>query len=145
MNLEEGKKILRENKELKLILIKSGKIIYKSNKRGIAPMYEIATQYREEARDGIILDRVIGRGAAMLASYIGIGEVYGELLSNGAKEILESKGIKYTYSEDTPYIQNRDKTDYCPIEKLSMKSKNEKILLEQVGKFLEEINNRNWF
>lgn len=139
MEVEIGKKILDEDPEIKLVLLKSGEVLYKSRARGIAPMYDIAMNHRGKAEGATVVDRVIGRGAAIIAAHIGIRQVYGELVSDGAKEILEKNDISYSFLQDTSYIQNRTKTDYCPIEKLSMGNEEGENLLKKVGEFLEEI------
>lgn len=134
-DIELAKKYLEEY-NLAIAVVKNGNIIYKSKDRGIKPMYILATNMKDILVGTSIADKVIGKGAAMLCNYIGVKEVYGELISNNAIEELEKGGILYTYNEICPYIKNRNKTDLCPIEKLTINIHDPKILLEKIVGFL---------
>ncbi|MBZ2176017.1 DUF1893 domain-containing protein [Schnuerera sp. xch1] len=138
-DIEIAKKILEE-KDLRLVVVRDGKLIFKSNDRGIKPMYILATKMSENTKGASIADRVIGKGAAMLCRYIGVNEVYGQLMSNTAIKVLKESNITYTYNGVCPYIKNRDKTGMCPIEKISLEIEDMNLLLERIKEFLSNIN-----
>jgi tyrosine-protein phosphatase YwqE len=137
-DIEMAKKYLEEE-NLTIAVVKNGKLIYKGQEKGIKPMYTLATKMKEISRDASIADRVIGKGAAMLCKYIDIKEVYGQLISSSALKVLEKNHIVYSYDKICPYIKNRDKTDLCPIEKLSIDVEDIDILLERIEEFLKLI------
>ena len=128
-DIEIAKEYL-EKENLCIAVVKDGNLIFKSSEKGIKPMYTLATEMKEDLKGASIADRVIGKGAAMLCKYIGIKEVYAQLMSNSAIDVLRKSNIAYAYDEICPYIKNRDKTDICPIEKLSKDVEN--------GDFIEE-------
>lgn len=135
-DIELAKKYL-EDENLCLAVVKDGDLIFKSHDRGIKPMYTLATEMLDITRESSIADKVIGKGAAMLCEYIGIKEVYGQLISDTGLEILEASNITYSYKKKCSYIKNRDETDMCPIEKMAIQVKNTEELLNRIMEFLK--------
>lgn len=135
-DVELAKNILYDENQ-KLVVVKNGEIIFKSKDRGIKPMYILSTDMKVETKGASIADRVIGKGAAMLCTYLNIEEVYGELMSESGINVLHKSNIKYTIKESCEFIQNRDKTDLCPIEKRSLDIEDPEILLKRIKSFLK--------
>lgn len=138
-DIELAKKLLTDE-NLALVAVKNGEVVFKSKDKGIKPMYILATEMKEKASNASLADRVIGKGAAILCGYIGIKEVYTDLISEGGKATLEKYKISYTMTEACPYIKNRDKTDYCPIEKLSLPLEEPVLLLQKIKEFFASIS-----
>ena len=134
-DIEIAKKYLKEE-NLTLVVVKNEELIFKSKDKGIKPMYILATEMQETAKGASIADKVIGKGAALLCEYIGIKEIYSELMSEIAIKILNGANIDFTYSKSTPYIENRDRTGLCPIENIAKDLDNGEILLEKISEFL---------
>src|SRR5699024_7282785 len=120
------------------VAAKDGQIIFKSSEKGIKPMYRFVTEIKERAKDASIADRVIGRGAALLASTLGIREIYAELISKEGIDVLKEHDIPYAYDVLCNYIKNKDRTDYCPIEKLSMWVEDPSIILRKLENFFNK-------
>ncbi len=137
-DIDLAKLILKEE-DLTLVVIRNGEVIFKSKDKGIKPMYILATEMKTKAQGGYLADKVIGKGAAMLCGYIGINEVYTELISNGGIITLNKNNIPFTIEESCAYIKNRDKTDYCPIEKLSIEIEDPILLLDAIKEFFISI------
>lgn len=135
-DIEIAIKYLKEY-NLAIAAVKNGELIYKSKEKGIKPMYFLATKMKEITKGASIADKVIGKGAAMLCRYIGVKEVYAQLISDSAMDQLQKGNIVYTYGEACPHIKNRNKTDMCPIEKIATDVDDMEILIERIGKFLE--------
>lgn len=133
-DLELAKAILEEENQ-SLVVVKNGEILYKSMDRGIKPMLSITKEMKEEVGGSSIADKVIGKGAALLCVNLNIKEVYGDLMSQAGIEMLEKNGIKYEFKESCEYIKNREGTDYCPIEKLSMDVEEPRELLAKLKIF----------
>ena len=138
-DIEIAKKILLEE-SLTLVVVKDGELVFKSVDKGIKPIFTLATEMKESANGGSLADRVIGKGAAILSGYIGIKEVYTELISEGGVRTLEKYNIAYTMDKSCEYIKNRDKTDYCPIEKLSMNIEEPETFIKAVKDFFAKMN-----
>ena len=141
-DIEIAKKYLVEG-NLAIAVVKNGKLIFKSQEKGIKPMYILATESKGILKGASIADKVIGKGAAMLCKYIGIKEVYGQLISSSAIDVLKESKIIYSYGKTCSYIKNRDKTDICPIEKIAANVEDMDILLERIEEFLKAIKGFN--
>lgn len=138
-DIDIAKRLLIEE-NLALVVVKNSEVIFKSIDKGIKPMYILATEMQEKAEGASLADRVIGRGAALLCGYIGINEVYTELISEGGIDTLNKYNISFTMAKLCPYIKNRDKTGYCPIEKISMDLEDPVLLLQKIKDFLASIS-----
>lgn len=136
-DIEVAKEIL-DKKNYTLVVVKQGEVIYKSKEKGIMPMYTLSKEMRDGAYGVSIADKVIGRGAALLCKYLGVKEVHGKLMSKAAIEVLDKEGINYTFDQLCEYIKNRDGSDYCPIEKISMDANDEESFLQELHKFFEK-------
>lgn len=134
-DIEIAKKYLKEE-NLTIIAVKNKKIVFKSKEKGIKPIYTLALEMKEVAKDSVLADRVIGKGAAILCKHIGIKEVYGEVISESAMEVLEKANIKFSYGDTTEHIKNRDKTGLCPIENMAMDIEDQNLLMKRIGEFL---------
>ncbi|GFN34300.1 DUF1893 domain-containing protein [Tepidimicrobium xylanilyticum] len=135
MDIELAKRYLEE-KRLAIAVVKDGKLIFRSQDRGIKPMYILASQMKEQIKGSSVADRVIGKAAAMLSIYLEVKEVYGKLMSNKAVEILLENNIPYSYDDLSPYIENRDRTDVCPVEKIALKAQTPEEFLAHLKEFL---------
>lgn len=107
-------------------------------RKGIIDLYELVTNEPGFLLDGMLADRVIGRGAALLAIKAGVSEVYAELISQPALEAFKQKNIKVAYSTLTPNIINRLGTGTCPVEQLTTNVDSPDEAYELIGKFLQE-------
>ncbi|MDE6833998.1 MAG: DUF1893 domain-containing protein [Ruminococcus sp.] len=86
-----------------------------SNKRGVAPLLEWLDTGKN-LHEFSVADKVIGKGASFLYVLIGVREIYTDVISRPAIEILENNDIPVTYGTLTEAIRNRDNTGFCPIE-----------------------------
>lgn len=130
-----------QREDMAIVVVKNGKEVFKSKDRGIKPIYILAKEMKEEAFGASIADKVIGKGAALICGYLGIKEVHASLMSKEGEIILNKYNIPYTMDKSCPYIMNRDKNDYCPIEKLSMGIEEPEVFLSRVEEFFASIKN----
>lgn len=137
-DIEIAKKILNEEDQ-KIVVVKDGQVVFKSMDRGIKPMYYLARNMMDDAKGSSLADRVIGKGAAILCNYLGVKRIYAVLISEKAIEVLDKETIEYEFKEKCEYIKNRDKTDFCPIEKRSLDTENPQVLLDRIGVFLNSL------
>ena len=131
----EKAKILLFEENLTLAVVKDGEVIFRSKDKGIRPMFILATELKEEGKYAALADKVTGRGAAILAGYIGIKEIYTDLISQGGIERLEYYKIPYQIKNSCEYIKNRDQTGYCPIENISKDLEDPLALIESIKEF----------
>ncbi len=93
-----------------------GERVYKSEKKGIAPMMELLDS-GAELSGFCAADRIVGRATAMLFVLARVREVYAEVITDGAVQILEENGIACTWQTRTKMIINRRGDGPCPMEK----------------------------
>ena len=89
--------------------------MYKSDRRGVAPLLEILDSGRDVAGFSAA-DRVVGKATAFLYCLLGVKQIYAGVMSQPAAKVLEAAGIPYSYGQLVPGIQNRQKDGPCPME-----------------------------
>ncbi len=96
------------------------KIIFRSKKSGVKGLLDFIKESGEKRAGLIIFDKIVGQAVVLLAVYLKAKEVYGGTGSELAVNALEKYKIKFYFQKTVPNILNRDKTDLCPLEKLSI-------------------------
>ena len=97
-----------------LVLCKNEDIIA-SDLTGIRPLIKLIDD-KKECKGYSAADKIVGRAAAFLYTLLEIKNLYGEVMSKGAIEILKKVGINYEYKTLTDYIENRQKNGICPMD-----------------------------
>lgn len=67
-------------------------------------------------KNQMIIDKVVGKAAAMLLIRSQVSYIHTVVLSQSAKEQLDKYHIQYSYDRLTEYIKNRTHTGMCPME-----------------------------
>lgn len=113
--LEQAIQILNEQQVSCVMLIDGTEPIC-SNDIGIKPLMTPLRKDRHFFAQGVIADKVIGKAAALMLVLGNASAVYGEVMSESAKNVLEQHHITYAYHTIVPYIENRTQTGKCPLE-----------------------------
>ncbi|MBR0323403.1 MAG: DUF1893 domain-containing protein, partial [Bacteroidales bacterium] len=96
MNIEYLKDILlKENHTI--VIYKSDASVVVSDDRGVAPLMKLLNEDREQLRDSLVADKVIGKAAALLMVYAGVKEVFTPTISAPAVMVFEKHNVKLTY------------------------------------------------
>lgn len=112
--IEQARAELYKEENCSCVVLKANKIIYKSYKKGIAPIVEAVHNI-----DGaVVADKIMGRAAALICAYGNAKGVYAHVMSRGAQQVLTQYGIIYDFAVSAENIINRSGTDICPMEKL---------------------------
>ena len=98
------------------IVIREGVIIHEADGRGVAPLLNLYHESPQLLFGATIVDRIIGKGAAMILVLGGVRRVYGELMSEAGRRYLDDHGIDVTYGRCIDVIKNRKNDGMCPIE-----------------------------
>ncbi len=108
---------IREEKA-SFIVIKNEKIIYRAQGPGVKPIIELheSVRGREFLRDSIVVDKIIGKAAAMILDLGKVSKIHGVIMSKAAQRYLDSTDIEYSCDEQVEVIQNRAGDGVCPIE-----------------------------
>ena len=83
-------------------------------------------------------DKVVGKALALLSLFAGIKSVYGYVMSDCAKIILENNGADVEYNKIVSYIMNKDRTDKCLMEKLVGDIEDPKRAFDTILNFFQE-------
>ena len=108
-------------------------------RRGVIDLFELLTNEPEVLHGASITDKAIGKAAAALMVLGEVKEAATPRISTPALKLFREAGIKVDYDEEVPLILNRDKSDFCPMEKRCMVSDNPKELLPIITEFINEI------
>jgi hypothetical protein len=102
-----------------LIIYRKGEIIFQSDKKGIRPhLIAIERLGREALQGTVMVDKIVGRAAALLIMYSGASEVHAALISSGGKELFQKMGVVFTFNEETEAIKVKEGKIFCPFEKM---------------------------
>lgn len=135
-------KLLKEEPEKTCFILKNQQIIFTSESKGVKPMLDYHAIYGVSLEPLTVIDRVMGKGAIILAIFIGAKHVITPVISKFALDFSLSQKIDVEYDQVVPYIINRTKDGQCPIEKAVAEIDNicqgyqviEKTLLELKGR-----------
>jgi len=96
------------------------KIIFRSKKKGIKGFLDFIKKPKKKFKNLIVFDTKVGNAVALLCVFIKAKEVYGKIGSKIAKKTLKKFKIKFYFLKTIPFILNKEKKDFCPLEKLSI-------------------------
>lgn len=86
------------------------------NGRGIADLYDIWSNDPGFLDGASIADKVMGKGAAALVILGHTAELYADIISESALELLRKSPVKVYFGQIVIHIVNRAGDGICPIE-----------------------------
>jgi len=101
-----------------LAVVKDGRVKTYSG-RGIKPLLTAITEEKDFFAGAAAADKTVGRAAALLFAYAGVGACYGAVMSAGAAAAAAEYGIEASYGARVDNILNADGTDICLMEKMA--------------------------
>ncbi|MFH0748574.1 MAG: DUF1893 domain-containing protein [Candidatus Bathyarchaeota archaeon] len=105
--------------DLSLMILKDGKTLFASCEGGMQPLLQVISAVGlSHLENSIVVDKVVGKAAALLISYFKAKETYCIIISERARQVLDTQKIKYYYERVIPEIKNKLGTNICPFEKL---------------------------
>lgn len=113
-DLESAKTALKTEKCSCVLTL--GSVMFKSYEKGVRPLLDWLNSGNSYV-GYMIADKVVGKAAAFINVALGVREVYAEVMSESAKELLEKNHIAAYADEVVPEILTKDKSDVCPLEK----------------------------
>ena len=113
-DLEKAKAALKNEKCTCVLTL--GSVMFKSSENGVQPLLDWMNS-GNNYMGYMVADKVVGRAAAFIDIAMGIREVYAEVMSESAKELLEKNHVEVTADTIVPEILNSSKSDTCPLEK----------------------------
>ncbi len=125
------------NSEYSLIIVKNNKIIYKSKKESVGSIVGLLENKPEILKDAFVADKIIGRAVAMICDYSSVKFCYGKIVSRGAVDIFKKRNLEYKAENIVKAIKNRDNTDLCPIEKLTLDVSDSEEGIKRIKEFIK--------
>ena len=109
--------------------------------RGVSDLFRILRDTPELLENASVADKVVGKGAAALMALGKVKEVYADVISRPALDLLISTDIPVAYGECVPNIVNRTRTGLCPVETLCMEASTPAECLPLIADFINRTNN----
>lgn len=106
--------------------------------RGVKDLWELCQSQDLFLNGAIIADKVVGKGAAALMILGGIKEVYADVISTPAVDLLKEHGIKTSFNETTDRIINRQGNGLCPVETLCINLQSVNEMYEVITNFIKQ-------
>ena len=105
--------LLREGQAACAVL-RAGEIVRAETGRGVAPMIRL---YEDGALQGAyVVDKIVGKAAAMLMTLGGVSGCYALTVSRAALDWFAGHDIPVEYEVCAEYIVNRTGDGMCPME-----------------------------
>lgn len=107
--------------------------------RGVSDLYRLSHDSAAPLHRARIADKVVGKGAAALMAWAGVGEVHADVISRPALDLLQNSGIMVAYATLVPHIINRAGTGMCPLETRCLPCTTIEECIGQIEVFVEEM------
>lgn len=120
-------------------VIANGEKIRTFTQRGVADLYDLLTMEPEFLKGAIIADKVVGKGAAALMILGEIKELYTDVISTKALELFQKSEVKVDFTQEVPFIWNRNHTGWCPVETMCSEENSAENILPLIRDFLERV------
>lgn len=98
------------------VVIDGEKIVHTADGRGVAPLLDLYGNHREMLKGARVVDRVVGKAAAMILILGQAAYAYGDVMSESAQDYLAKRGVPFSYGVCVDRISGQDGTGVCPIE-----------------------------
>ena len=86
------------------------------SRRGVIDLFELYRNDPAFMEGATVADKVVGKGAAAVLALGKVADVWADVLSESACELLHAAGIEVNCDEKVPFIINRTHTGRCPLE-----------------------------
>ncbi len=126
------------------IIVKKDTILHEDIDIGVKPIMKIIHSNPTLLQDNIIIDKVIGKAAAILLVKYKAKEVHGLLMSESAMQVLKKHNIPYYYEASVPFIKNRSNDGLCPLEDSVYKCDDIEQGYENIKKRIEQLMNNTY-
>lgn len=86
------------------------------HQRGVNDLLELLENEPQRLQGAIVADKIVGKASASLMTVAGVKQVYTNIISKPAREMLEKAGVQVSAAEEVEMILNRDQTGQCPMD-----------------------------
>lgn len=121
-----------------LMIYKADKLVFESQSKGIRPYLEAINSVKEGLNGTTVVDKIVGRAAALLIVYIEAEKVFASVLSRPGKEVLDQHGINVVFSNLVDQIKLKDGRIFCPFERMVQGISDPRIAYVEILKKMKE-------
>lgn len=104
------------NKDDIVCVLSKGDVLLTSNLKGVRPWIKWLRECPEVLQDAVVVDKVVGKAAAMLMTVAKIKRLYTPMISENAFHFLSDTSIDFSFDKTVPYIVNNERNGMCPME-----------------------------
>lgn len=112
--------LIKSKTTISCVIIKGNEMIHTADGRGVSPLLNVYDSDPGKLKDSIVVDKIIGKAAAMILVLGGAKRVYGMIMSAAGRRFLEQHGISAECGRCVDMIVNRTSDGICPIERSVM-------------------------
>lgn len=116
--------------------------IYTFDGRGVSDLYRLFKEKPGFLEGVSVADKIVGKAAAALMISGGVKELFTDILSRPALDLLASSEVHVGYNIVVPHIINRTKTGWCPLEVRCRDCHTPQECLEQIEEFIKLQTNK---
>ncbi len=120
-------------------VLTDGGAVYTSTDRGVKPLVRFL-ESGEVPAGFSAADKVVGRATAYLYVLLKVKEVYAQVISQPAVDVLRENGIKVACERLVPNIINRKGDGICPFEAAVMEIRDADSAYAAIRKKMAEMN-----
>ena len=122
------------------LVVEHGDEVRTFSQRGVADLMDLLEKDPEFLQGAWIADKVVGKAAAALMIKGGVVRLHTDTLSQPAFDLFDKDGsIQVECDQLVPYIENRKKDGWCPLEKLSFDKDSVEEIFLSVRDFVERM------
>jgi hypothetical protein len=121
-----------------LMIYKADKLVFESQSKGIRPYLEAINSVKEGLNGTTVVDKIVGRAAALLIVYIEAEKVFASVLSRPGKEVLDQHGFNVVFSNLVDQIKLKDGRIFCPFERMVQGISDPRIAYVEILKKMKE-------
>ncbi len=107
-----------KQKNLTLVIVKEGKILFKTETHGIRGLVKAVEELGKSMEGSSVADRIVGKAAALLCVYAQIVAIFAPIIDEKAIRTLRENNVLYRYEKKISHILDSTQKGMCPFEKL---------------------------
>ena len=111
--------------------------------RGVKDLYRLLREEPQLLDGAFVADKVVGKGAAALMILGGVEELFADVVSRAALDLLAAAGKAVAYTVAVPHIINRAGDGICPVEQLCAEAQTAEECLPLIEGFIRKMQERN--
>lgn len=139
-NLQKARELLSSGNHTCVVC--RDELIYTTNARGVAPLLHWLDSGLDLTGFSAA-DKVVGRGAAFLYCLLGVREVYAQIMSHPAAEVLRDHSIQANAETFVEGIINRRGDGPCPFEAAVMDIRDAREALAAIRRKRRQMQDEN--